>query len=143
VQICGVGATYEDFVAGFTANSDPGWSVDPADGCLDVKGGDPDILAVRCVCKSCKDTVKEHARLIERFVHIFECPNSDEDKTTELKQKKSCDFLLLQPSIMSHFAPVQICSTLAPFIRMHTHKLRPRLLRVVAGAMCLVFWGLA
>jgi hypothetical protein len=52
VEVCGVGPTYEDFVAGFAPTSDPGWSVDPADGCLDIKGGDADVLAVRCVFAS-------------------------------------------------------------------------------------------
>jgi len=52
VEVCGVGPTYEDFVAGFAPTSDPGWSVDPADGCLDVKDGDPDVLTVRCVCSA-------------------------------------------------------------------------------------------
>ena len=50
VEVCGVGPTYEDFVAGFAPTSDQGWSVDPADGCLDVKDGDPDVLTVQCVC---------------------------------------------------------------------------------------------
>lgn len=47
VEVCGIGPTYEDFIAGFAPTSDPGWSVDPPDGTLDVKGGDPDALQVR------------------------------------------------------------------------------------------------
>ena len=46
VEICGVGPTYEDFIAGFTPQSDQGWSVDPAEGCLDVQGGEADCLQV-------------------------------------------------------------------------------------------------
>mmetsp|Transcript_68445 Transcript_68445/g.111095 ORF Transcript_68445/g.111095 Transcript_68445/m.111095 type:complete len:147 (-) Transcript_68445:647-1087(-) len=47
VEVCGIGPSYEDFVAGFAPTSDPGWSVDPQDGCLDVNGGDNDVLNVR------------------------------------------------------------------------------------------------
>jgi len=53
VEVCGIGPSYEDFVAGFAPTSDPGWSVDPQDGCLDVNGGDNDVLNVRYVCALC------------------------------------------------------------------------------------------
>lgn len=49
VEVCGIGPTYEDFVAGFAPTSDPGWSVDPAEGCLDIKDGDADVLTIRCL----------------------------------------------------------------------------------------------
>jgi hypothetical protein len=66
VEVCGVGPTYEDFVAGFAPTSDSGWSVDPADGCLDIKDGDPDVLNVRCVCTAHAWSVRSGATTLTR-----------------------------------------------------------------------------
>jgi len=39
--------TYEDFVAGFTADTPPGWSVEPTEGTIERRGGVPQQFTVK------------------------------------------------------------------------------------------------
>ena len=48
IEVPPVCMTFEDYFAGFSADSDPCFSVSPATGRMDRRGGEPTVLDVRC-----------------------------------------------------------------------------------------------
>lgn len=47
IEVKPVCMTFEDYFAGFSADSFPGFSVEPATGRMDRRGGEPSVLTVR------------------------------------------------------------------------------------------------
>ena len=47
IEVAPVCMTFEDYFAGFSADSFPGFSVSPATGRMDRRGGEPSVLTVR------------------------------------------------------------------------------------------------
>mmetsp|Transcript_14056 Transcript_14056/g.38835 ORF Transcript_14056/g.38835 Transcript_14056/m.38835 type:complete len:269 (+) Transcript_14056:44-850(+) len=48
VEVPPVCMTFEDYFAGFTPDSDPSFSISPATGRMDRRGGEPTVLDIRC-----------------------------------------------------------------------------------------------
>ena len=49
VEVKPVCMTFEDYFAGFSADSFPGFSVEPATGRMDRRGGEPTVLTIKIV----------------------------------------------------------------------------------------------